>query len=102
MRRFSIEPRTRKYVQRYGFLSFSRKYVKQLLDTRLDPVKTNSKKVVHKASKFLENKIADAVTKSNDDKTVKKELVEEIIIPAEKERWNINQIEKKCITNGTL
>ena len=86
MRRFSIEPRTRKYVQRYGFLSFARKYVKQLLDTRLDPVKTNSKKVVHKASKFLENKIADAVTKSNDDKTVKKELVEEIIIPPEKKK----------------
>ena len=36
MRRYSIEPRTRKYVKRYGFLSFARKYRKQLLDTGLD------------------------------------------------------------------
>ena len=37
MRRYSIEPRTIKYVKRYGFLSFRRnlsnKYGKQLLDT---------------------------------------------------------------------
>ena len=40
MTRYSIEPRTRKYVNRYGFLSFSKKisnkYRKQLLDTGLD------------------------------------------------------------------
>ena len=29
MRRYSVEPRTRKYVKGYGFLSFSRKYKKQ-------------------------------------------------------------------------
>ena len=28
MRRYSIEPRTRKYVKGYGFLSFARKYKK--------------------------------------------------------------------------
>ena len=37
MTRFSIEPRTREYVKRYEFLSFTRnrsnKYGKQLLDT---------------------------------------------------------------------
>ena len=65
MRRYSIEPRTTKYVERYGFLSFVRKYKNQLLDTRLDAVKTASKKVVHKAGEFRVNKIADAVTKSN-------------------------------------
>ena len=36
-RRYSIKPRTRKYVKDYGFLSFTRnlsnKYGKQLLDT---------------------------------------------------------------------
>ena len=36
MTRYSIEPRTRKYVKRYGFLSFARnlsnKYGEQLLD----------------------------------------------------------------------
>ena len=35
IRPYSIEVRTRKYVKRYGFLSFVRKYEKQLLDTGL-------------------------------------------------------------------
>ena len=30
MMRYSIEPRTRKYVKGCGFLSFARKYKKQL------------------------------------------------------------------------
>ena len=55
MTHYSIEPRTRKYAKRYGFLSFSRnlssKYGKQLLDiatkTRLDALKTASSKVVN-------------------------------------------------------
>ena len=33
---------------------------------RLDPVKTTSKKVVHKAVEFLGNEIPDEETKSND------------------------------------
>ena len=73
MTRYSIEPKTRKYVKGYGFLSFARKYKKQLLDTGIDPLKTVFKKVVHKAGEFLGNKIADVVTKSNDDKILKKE-----------------------------
>ena len=44
MWRYSIEPRTRKNVKGYGFLSFARKYKKQLLDTRLDSLKAASKK----------------------------------------------------------
>ena len=47
MQQYSIEPRTRKYVEGYGFLSSGRKYKKQL-DTGLDAVKPVSKKVVHK------------------------------------------------------
>ena len=74
----------RQYVKGYGFLSFARKYKKQLLDTGLDAVKTASKNVVHKAGEFLVHKIAAAVTKSNDDKIVKQEPVEEISIPPEK------------------
>ena len=61
-----MQPRTRKYVKRYGFLSFARnfyKYKKQLLDTGLDALKTASEKVVHKvaegAGEFIGNKIAD-------------------------------------------
>ena len=40
MQRYSIEQRTRKYVQGYRFLSFARKYKKQLLHTELDALKT--------------------------------------------------------------
>ena len=65
MMQYSIEPRTRKYVKGYGFLSFERKYKKELLD-------------------ITGNKNADAVTKSNDDKIVKQKYVEEIIIPPQK------------------
>ena len=46
----------------YGFLSFARKYEKQLLDKGLDA----SKKVVYEVGEDLGNKIVDAVTKSND------------------------------------
>ena len=59
---YSIEPRTRKYVEGYGFLSFPRKHKKQLLDTGLDSLKIASKKLVHKAGEFSENRIADAIT----------------------------------------
>ena len=69
MTRYSIEPRIIKYVKRYGFLSFARKYKKQLIDTGLDA----SKKVVYKVVGFSENKIADAVTKSNDNNIEKQE-----------------------------
>ena len=45
---YSIEPKTRKYVKGYGFLSFARylsnKYGKQLLDTGLDALKMPLKK----------------------------------------------------------
>ena len=61
MMRYSIEPRTRKYVKGFGFLSFSKKYEKQLLDTGLNA----SEKVVRKAGEYIENRIADAVIKLN-------------------------------------
>ena len=48
------------------------------------------KKVVHKAGKFLGNKIANAVTKSNDNKIVKQEPVEEI--PPEKRDEILNKL----------
>ena len=52
MRRYSTEPRTRKHVKVYGFLSYARKYKKQLLDTGLYAVKTAFKKVIHKTGGF--------------------------------------------------
>ena len=42
MTRYSIEYRTRRYVKKYGFLSFVAKYKKQLFDTGLDSLKTPS------------------------------------------------------------
>ena len=98
MRRCSIEPRTRKYVKEYGFLSFARKYKKQLLHIGLDSLKTSSKKVVHKEGEFLGNKIGDPVTKSNDDKFVKPDEnprnVVGIIIPLEKRDKILNKLRK--------
>ena len=54
--RYSIEPKFRKYVKGYGFLSFTRKrgdkYDKKLMDaaakTGVDAAKTASKRVVQK------------------------------------------------------
>ena len=64
---YSTEPRTRKYIKGYGFLSFARKYINQIVDKGLNA----SIKVVDKTGKFIWNEIADAVTKSNHDKIVK-------------------------------
>ena len=63
MTRYSIEPRAKKCVKGYGFLSFARnlssKYGKILLDTatkiRPDATKTASKNVVYKTMKQQEN-----------------------------------------------
>ena len=59
---------------------------KQLLDTGLDSLETASKKVVHKAGEFLGNKIADTVTKSNDNNIEKQEPVEEKLFHQKKEK----------------
>ena len=90
MMRDFIGPKIRKYVKGYGFLSFARKYKKQLLDKGL----YTSKKVVLKADEYLGNKIADAVTKSNDDNIEKEEPIEEIIIPPEKREEILNKLRK--------
>ena len=64
------------------------------MDTGLDSLNMVSKKVVHKAGEFLGNKIADAVTKSSDNKIVKQEPVEEIILPPEKRDEIISKMRK--------
>ena len=50
-------------------------------------------KIVHKAGKYLENKIADAITKSNNDNE-KQKPVEERIIPPEKRKEILNKSKK--------
>ena len=72
--RYSIEPRFRKYVKGYGFLSFARKfgdkYGKKLMDTAtntgMDAAKIASKRAVQKTAEasvdLIGNKIADKNT----------------------------------------
>ena len=89
--RYSTEPRFRKYVKGYGFLSFARKfgdkYGKKLMDTAtktgIDAAKTASKRVVQKTAEatgdLIGNKIADKITSIC--KPEEKEKTEEIYIP---------------------
>ena len=60
--RYSTEPKFRKYVKGYGFLSFARKcgdkYVEKLMDTAtktgIDAAKNASKQVVEKTAEATE------------------------------------------------
>ena len=100
--RYSTEPRFRKYVKGYGFLSFPRKfgdkYDKKIMDTAtktgMDATKTASKRVVQKTAEATgdlnENKIADKITSVG--KSKEKEKTEEIYIPPEKRQQIINDL----------
>ena len=82
--RYSTEPKYRKYVKGYGFLSFARKfgdeYGKKIMDTvtktRIDAAKTASKRLVQKiaeaAGDLIGNKIADKITSLGKTKSKKK------------------------------
>ena len=81
--RYSTEPKYRKYVKGYGFLSFARKsgdkYGKKLMytatKTGIDAAKTASQRVVQKTAEatgyLIRNKIVDKIT-SLDKRKVKK------------------------------
>ena len=83
--RYSIEPKKRRYVKGYGFLSFARiiganagkvaknmsnKYSQKLVDTAkksaTDAIKTGSKRAIQKTAEatgdLIGNKIADKIT----------------------------------------
>ena len=81
--RYSTEPRFRKYVKGYGFLSFARKfgdkYGKKLMDTAaktgIDAAKTASKRVtgvVEATRGLIGNKIADKITSIGNSKEKEK------------------------------
>ena len=106
---YSTEPKFRKYVKGYGFLSFAKtfkdKYGKKLLDaatkTGIDAAKTASKRVVQKTTEttgdLIGNKIADKITSVRKTKTKEKEKEntnkqEEIYIPPEKRQRIINDL----------
>ena len=103
--KYSTEPKFRKYVKGYGFLSFARKfgnkYSKKLIDnatkTGIDAAKTVSKIVVQKTAgatgDLIGNKIADKITSIG--KTKEKEKInkpEEIYIPLEKRQQIIDDL----------
>ena len=76
-KRYSTEPRDRRYVKGYGFLSFAKnigknitnKYSQKLADnaknSAIDAIKTTSKRVIQKTAEatddLIGNKIADKI-----------------------------------------
>ena len=68
--RYSIEPRERRYVKGYGFMSFARnfndKYSKSLMDASKTFAKTAGKQILKETAKatggLIGNKIADKIT----------------------------------------
>ena len=109
--RYSAEPKYKKYVEGYDFLSFARKlgdkYVKKLMNTAkkkkktdTDAAKTASKRVVLKTAEatgdLIVNKIADKITsvgktksKGKEDETYKRK---EIYISPEKRQQIIDDL----------
>ena len=67
---YSIEPRERRFVKGYGFMSFAKnfndKYSKSLMDASKTFAKTAGKKILKETAKatgdLIGNKIADKIT----------------------------------------
>ena len=101
--RYSVEPKFRKYVKRYGFLSFARrfgnKYGIKLMDTAtkigIDAAKTASKRVVKKTAEatgdLIGIEIGDKITSLGKPKE-KAKKVEEIFILSEKRQQIIDDL----------
>ena len=96
--RYSTEPKFRKYVQGYGFLSFAKKfkdkYGKKLIDTAtktgIDAAKIASKRVVQKTAEatggLIGNKIADKITSVGKTKEKTNKPEEIYIFPEERQQ----------------
>ena len=95
--RYSTEPKYRKYVKGYDFLSFPRrfddKYGKKLMDTttktEIDAAKTASERVVQKTAEatgdLIGNKIAEKITSLGKTKSkAKEDEKQKIYIPPKK------------------
>ena len=98
--RYTTEPRFRKYVKGYDFLSFIRKcgnkYGKKLMDTttktEIDAAKTASKRVVQKTAEatgdLIGKEIADKITSIGKPKEKEKE-------ETKKNKRNLHSTRKK-------
>ena len=98
--RYSIEPRERRYVKGYRFMSFARnfsdKYSKYLMDKGIDLsktfAKTAGKKILKKTVKatvdLIGNKIADKITAKprNEDEVINGIPKERYISPKERQK----------------
>ena len=88
---YSIEPRERRYVKGYGFMSFARnfsdKYSKSLMDGSKAFAKTTDKQILKETAKatgdLIGNKIADKITA----KASRKSQSDEVINGIPKERY---------------
>ena len=101
--RYSAEPKYKKHVKSYGFLSFAKrfgdKYGKKLMDTAtktgIDAAKTTSKRVVQKTAEVTAdltgNKISNKITLVHKTKS-KEDLRQEIYIPPEKRQQIIDDL----------
>ena len=94
--RYSIDPRERKYVKGYGFMSFARnfsdKYSKYLMDASKTFAKTAGKKMLKETAKatgdLIGNKIADKITAKphNKDEVINGIPKEKYISPKERQK----------------
>ena len=92
----SIEPRKRRFVKGYGFMSFARnindKYSKSLMDLSKNFAKTAGKKILKETAKatgdLIGNKIADKITAKphNKDEVINGIPKERYISPKERQK----------------
>ena len=99
--RYSTEPKFRKYVKGYSFLSFARtlgdKYGKKLVDTAtktaMDAAKTACKRVVQKTAEAIGDLIRNKITSLGKAKSKEKEDErQEIYTPSEKRQEIIDEL----------
>ena len=94
--RYSIEPRERRYVKGYGFMSFARnfsdKHSKSLMDASKKFVKIAGKQILKVTAKatgdLIGNKIADKITAKphNKDEVINGIPKERYISPKERQK----------------
>ena len=97
--RYSIEPRHRIYVKRYGFMSFARsmsnKYGKKPVDTAkrsaIDTIKTASKRAIQKTAEatgdLVGNKIADKIASVSKKKADNNNFNNDVELTTPKKRY---------------
>ena len=102
--RYSIEPRERRFVKEYGFMSFARnfsdKYSKSLMNKGIDLsknfAKTAGKKILKETAKatgdLIGNKIADKITAKPHNK-------DEVINEYQKKDIFLQKKDKKLLMN---